>query len=152
VADGLTIASLLLSAAALAASVYVLSFAIYGIRLRGKSHALSAPARYPSFLVLIPAHNEATGIAATIQSIHSAGYPLGKLRVITLADNCTDNTAEIARATGSEVWERNDPANLGKGQALAWAFQQVSRDTFDFAAIIDADTVVDAAFFSAIAA
>lgn len=151
-ADGLSIASLFLSAAALAASVYVLGFAIYGIRLRGKKSPLPADSSCPSFFVLIPAHNEAAGIAATIQSIHHAEYPSAKLRVITLADNCSDNTAEIARAAGSEVWQRNDPSNPGKGQVLAWALPQAAAGAFDFAAIIDADTLVDRAFFSTIAA
>jgi cellulose synthase/poly-beta-1,6-N-acetylglucosamine synthase-like glycosyltransferase len=152
VADGLTIASLFLSAAALAASIYVLGFAIYGVRLRRKSRALPAPAKWPSFLVLVPAHNESAGIAATIQSIRNAVYPAHKLRIVTIADNCTDTTADVARASGSEVWIRTDPSHPGKGQALAWAFQQARGDSFDFAAIIDADTVVEPAFFSEMAA
>jgi cellulose synthase/poly-beta-1,6-N-acetylglucosamine synthase-like glycosyltransferase len=48
--------------------------------------------------VLIPAHNEAAEIAATIQSI------LPQMtegdRLIAIADNCSDRTAEVAREAG----------------------------------------------------
>lgn len=151
-AHGLAVLSLLWSTAALAASTYTLGFAIHGVRLRGKARPLPAANFQPRFLVLIPAHNEAAGIAETLRSIRGAAYPGDKLRIVGIADNCTDNTAEIARAAGEEAWQRNDPSNPGKGQALAWAFQQVSAETFDFAVIIDADTLVDPGFFSAIAA
>lgn len=150
---GFSIGSLFLSGCALAASLYILGFALYGIRLRRTESVFPAPPVLPSFLVLIPAYNEAAGIGATVKSVLDAKYPLDKLRVVVIADNCSDATAEIARSCGAEVWQRNDPENPGKGQALEWAFHQVPTESFsfDFAAIIDADTLLDPGFFREIA-
>jgi 1,2-diacylglycerol 3-beta-glucosyltransferase len=122
VADGLAIASLLLSACALAASVYIAGFAVYGVSLRREPLEDAALKLAPSFLVLIPAHNEAAGIGATIQSVLNVRYPREQLHIVTIADNCTDGTATIARELGAETWERKDAANPGKGQALQWEF------------------------------
>ena len=36
-------------------------------------------------------------------------------RLIVIADNCTDATADIARDAGAEVIERTAPDNRGKG-------------------------------------
>lgn len=150
-ADGLAIASLLLSACALAASVYIAGFAVYGVSLRREPLEDAALKLAPSFLVLIPAHNEAAGIGATIQSVLNVRYPREQLHIVTIADNCTDGTATIARELGAETWERKDAANPGKGQALQWALDQVSPDSFDCVAIIDADTQVDSEFFNQMA-
>lgn len=62
----------------------------------------SPPAR---IAVLVPVHNEETGIAATINSILrqlQAGD-----RLLVVADNCSDNTARIASEYGAEVIERH---------------------------------------------
>src|SRR5271170_673250 len=49
----------------------------------------------PVVAVLVPAHNEALGIRGTIESIAAQMAPGDRLVVV--ADNCTDATAEIAR-------------------------------------------------------
>ncbi len=54
--------------------------------------------------VLVPAHNEATGIRATLESLLAQSHPPD--RVIVVADNCTDDTADIAREVGVEVLRR----------------------------------------------
>jgi biofilm PGA synthesis N-glycosyltransferase PgaC len=51
--------------------------------------------------VIIPAHNEEAGIAQTLESLRSQTVPAD--RVIVVADNCTDSTADIAVAAGAEV-------------------------------------------------
>lgn len=76
----------------------------------------SSRAPSPPFIVLMPAHDEAAGIASAIAAVHEQLRPGDELVVV--ADNCTDNTAEIARALGATVIERNDPARRGKGYAL----------------------------------
>ena len=59
---------------------------------------------------LIPAHNEASVIFDTVKSIFDKqDYPKDKIDVFVVADNCTDNTAELAKKAGATVWERNDP-------------------------------------------
>ena len=52
-------------------------------------------------LALIPAHNEAASIVATIRSLQAQTVQLAS--IVVVADNCTDNTARLARAAGAEV-------------------------------------------------
>jgi cellulose synthase/poly-beta-1,6-N-acetylglucosamine synthase-like glycosyltransferase len=58
---------------------------------------------------------------------------------LVVADNCTDDTAEVAKTNGAEVTERNDPAKVGKGYALAWGVRHLSADPPATTIIIDAD-------------
>ena len=56
--------------------------------------------------VLIPAHNEAGCIEATLESLLSQSHPPEK--IVVVADNCTDDTVSIARRVGVEVFESVD--------------------------------------------
>lgn len=106
--------------------------------------ALRRPETWPSLAVLIPAHNEEGQIAQTIQSVLEADYA-GNRNVIVIADNCTDATAAMAKASGAMVVERHDPDRRGKGQALDW-FLRSHQDYYgDFAVLtlVDADTLID---------
>ncbi len=127
------------------ASLYVTGFAVLGLRKAPRKFCRTANTR---FLVLVPAHNEGNGIVATLRSLRQANYPRELMRMAVIADNCSDNTAEVARVCGFEVWIRNDPENHGKGQALSWAFDKAAL-AFDLAAVIDADTEVSPDFFAA---
>src|SRR5713226_5039019 len=77
------------------------------------------------FEIVIPAHNEESGIAQTIQSVLAIDYPQEMFAVTVIADNCTDQTAEVAQAAGARVLVREDQAQRGKGYALAYAFAQI---------------------------
>lgn len=71
----------------------------------------------PRVAILVPAHDEAGGIAATLASLVPQ---LGDGdRLIVIADNCSDDTATIARRCGVEAVERVDATRRGKGYALA---------------------------------
>ncbi len=104
------------------------------------------------FVVLVPAHDEQHGITATLDSLDRSDYPRDARRMIVIADNCTDRTAERARAAGVEVWERSDAGKRGKGFALAWALARLQSqdEAFDAVVVIDADCQVSANIFSAI--
>ena len=79
----------------------------------------SGTARGASAVIVIPAHDEAEVIGKTLQSLQAV---LGEgMRVLVVADNCTDATAELAREQGVEVVERTDVEDRGKGFALAFA-------------------------------
>jgi cellulose synthase/poly-beta-1,6-N-acetylglucosamine synthase-like glycosyltransferase len=78
---------------------------------------LSASPSDARIAVLIPAHDEAGGITATLAALFAVAPP--GTRVLVVADNCTDATAALAREAGAEVLERHDDANRGKGFALA---------------------------------
>jgi cellulose synthase/poly-beta-1,6-N-acetylglucosamine synthase-like glycosyltransferase len=101
--------------------------------------------------VVVPAHNEATGIADTIQSLQGSAYPKNRYKILVLADNCTDRTAALAREAGAGVIERDNPGIRGKGQALDWLLKtrgEAMAGT-DIIALVDADTRVDRKFLAA---
>lgn len=87
--------------------------------------------------VIVPAHDESTGIIPTIEDIKPQ---LGKGdRLIVVADNCSDDTGAVAVAAGAEVIARNDPTQIGKGYALGCGISHVSIDPPEFVVFIDAD-------------
>lgn len=91
--------------------------------------------------VLVPAHNEAAQIAQTIRSVLDQLDPSDALLVV--ADNCTDNTADIARAMGAEVVERHDTERRGKGFALDFGLQHLfQREGITHVVMIDADCLL----------
>ncbi|MEN9834625.1 MAG: hypothetical protein RL011_818, partial [Pseudomonadota bacterium] len=99
------------------------------------------------FAVVIPAHNEGPAIRRTIESVQSVNYPLDHFRVVVIADNCDDDTAEIARAAGAFVLERSDNQRRSKGHALADTLPRIIEQSefgeVQAIVIVDADTVVD---------
>jgi cellulose synthase/poly-beta-1,6-N-acetylglucosamine synthase-like glycosyltransferase len=88
-------------------------------------------------IVLIPAHNEGAGILPTIRDVQAQLGPHDGILVV--ADNCTDDTAAIVRATGVEVVVRADPARRGKGYALEFGVRHLSLSPPDVVIILDAD-------------
>jgi hypothetical protein len=87
--------------------------------------------------VLIPAHNEGVGILPTIQDIQAQLGPDDSILVV--ADNCTDDTAAIAKAAGVEVAVRTDPVRRGKGYALEFGVRHLRLNPPDVVVIMDAD-------------
>jgi GT2 family glycosyltransferase len=132
---------------------YLLALLVAARDLQGD--LIAAPEARPGlslrFVVLIPAHNEQDGISETLASLASSRYPSESTRVVVIADNCTDGTADRAREAGVEVWERHVPSQRGKGFALIWALQrlQVGRAGFDAVVILDADCLVSPNMLSA---
>ncbi len=66
------------------------------------------------FAFIIAARNESAVIANLIKSIKAQDYPSELVDIIVIADNCTDNTAEISRMNGAIVYERFDNQLVGK--------------------------------------
>ena len=91
--------------------------------------------------VLVPAHNESAGLAATLADLNSQLRSGDRLLVV--ADNCNDDTAVVAAGMGAEVTVRNDPTKTGKGYALDWGLNHLAKDAPSSVIIIDADCRVD---------
>lgn len=91
--------------------------------------------------VLIPAHDEATGIGPVLSAIRAQLAADDILLVV--ADNCSDTTASVARAHGARVAERQDPVRRGKGYALDFGIACLRQDLPDVVVIVDADCVVE---------
>ncbi len=100
------------------------------------------------FAVVVPAYNEEKVISKTLYSLSGLIYPKKLYDVIVIADNCTDNTAKIARNLGATVLERKDPARRGKGYALRWAFDQIrnSDKQYDAIVVFDSDSLASGNF------
>ncbi|WP_436775785.1 glycosyltransferase [Yinghuangia sp. YIM S09857] len=120
-------------------------------RLRPKRrHQRSLPQAEPSRMritALVPAHNEEAQIAETIESLLMQQRP--PERIIVVADNCTDRTAEIARSLGAEV--RHTVGNRHKkagalNQVLDGLLPTLGAD--DAVLVMDADSALGPEFLS----
>lgn len=118
-------------------------------RMRAPSH-LACSQR---FVFVVPAHNEAAQIAQTVASLRAVDYPSENFAVWVVADNCTDDTAQIAAAAGAHVLQRSHATERGKGYALNYAFAQVlAEGGVDAVVVVDADSIVSPNFLRAFAA
>ena len=132
--------TLLLAVASVPCLLYAVPFLLGRWRKKPPPHA--DPLR---LCVLIPAHNEAVGLPRTLRAVFAADYPPGLLRVLVVADNCTDGTATVAKLHGAEVVTRTDPANRGKGHALAFGLPHALTGA-EAVIVLDADCTVNADF------
>jgi len=131
------------------AGIPMLAFTLYLLGLTLLSMGRSRPAldagSLHRFRIVVPAHNEESGIAQTIWSLRHLDYPLHRYQIVVVADNCTDRTAEVAHGCGATVLERRDPSRRGKGHALAFAFRELLAEPsadWDAAVVVDADSSV----------
>jgi cellulose synthase/poly-beta-1,6-N-acetylglucosamine synthase-like glycosyltransferase len=95
----------------------------------------------PALAVLIPAHDEALGIGATLEALR--GQLLPGDRVLVVADNCADDTAAVVRAAGFEAVERHDTSRRGKGYALDFGVRHLVAAPPQLVLIVDADCEVE---------
>lgn len=100
------------------------------------------------FALLIAAHNEEVVIGSLIESMLKLDYPKDMYDVFVIADNCTDDTAKIAKSYGVNVCERFAEDKRGKGYALEWMFEKLfnMKKQYDAVAIFDADNLVHKEF------
>ncbi len=100
------------------------------------------------FMLIIPAHNEESVVVNLIESLQKLDYSKDAYDIYVIADNCTDNTAKVAKEAGAIVYERHDEAHKTKGYALQWFLdQKIKEDApYDAFCIFDADNIVDVNF------
>jgi cellulose synthase/poly-beta-1,6-N-acetylglucosamine synthase-like glycosyltransferase len=91
--------------------------------------------------VLIPAHNEEQGISRTLDTVFSA-LP-DAFKVVCIAHNCSDGTAQVARQKGATVVEASDDGSGGKPAALKAGLSALDDDPPDVVVVIDADCIVE---------
>ena len=121
---------------------YYFFLAVAGFWPAEKKHNKNLPKN--RLTIIVPAHNEEKVIANTLTSLKQIDYPQEFVNIVVIADNCKDRTAAIVRSFDMECLVRNDTANPGKGQALAWAFSiLLKRNDGDAFVIVDADTIVE---------
>ena len=116
-----------------------------------------ATTRRPRFALLIPAHDEEAVIGGLLASVAALDYPAALRDVYVIADNCADETANIAQeagVAGVQVRERRDERQRGKGYALRWLLEDLERGgrRYEGYVVVDADSQLSPNFLSAMAA
>ena len=112
---------------------------------RGDNNTAADTSRF-RIAVVVPAHNERACVAASVHSLLRATHPFAEASIVVVADNCSDDTAEVAANGGARVIVRNDDTHRGKGYALDHAFQRLAAEGYDALLVVDADTEVEANF------
>ncbi len=129
--------------AALAA--YNLAVAMWGLK---NPAAIRRGARLRPIRVVIPAHNEAVVIGSLLSDLAVQDYPADLMRVVVIADRCTDDTAMVSRS--AEVVERRHGPD-GKGAAIAWHLAESPLGREESLVVLDADNRVGAGFLAGLA-
>ncbi|MDD4089858.1 MAG: glycosyltransferase family 2 protein [Tissierellia bacterium] len=119
------------------------------VALLNKSKNLDASKNH-KYAVVIAARNESAVIAQLIKSIKKQNYPSELLDIYVVADNCTDNTALVAKKAGARVFERFNKQLVGKGYALDYAFKNIikSNKCYEGYFVFDADNLLDENYVS----
>ncbi len=144
---GLTVASVVVAVVALGPTGYLGFLAV----LAGRHRPRTTSVRTLRFAFLVPAHNEATGIAATVASLRAVDWPAERFEVLVVADNCSDDTAAVAASAGARVLVRQNEDLRGKGYALEAGFADLLATAVDAVVVVDADTVVSKNLLAAFA-
>ena len=104
------------------------------------------------YAILIAARNEKNVIGNLLDSINKQDYPSDLITTFVVADNCTDNTAEIARKHGAVCYERFDTEHRTKGFALEFLLDKIEEDygrmSFEGYFIFDADNLLNTDYIS----
>ena len=99
------------------------------------------------FAILVAARNEESVIGQLLESIHLQEYPADFIDTYIVADNCDDDTAEVARENGAIVYERFNKIQVGKGYALKYLLDQMKEEgkdrDYDGYFIFDADNLLE---------
>jgi cellulose synthase/poly-beta-1,6-N-acetylglucosamine synthase-like glycosyltransferase len=157
-----------------APAVYVAALSVAATRpgrpdaVPGGAATPGAADSQPRLAVLVPAHDEAGTIERCLATLLAQDYPADRFRVVVVADNCTDDTADIAEHAGAWALRRVDPDAPGKGRALRWAMDVLLERSdaggvalgptpgapfvVDAFVVVDADSVADPGLLAGLAA
>lgn len=128
-------------------TIYYTVIAVFGMWHR-KERNLADPAS--KFAIVIPAHNESAVLSDLLENLKLLKYPKELYDVYVIADNCTDNTADIAREHGAFVFERTNKELVGKGYAMDWVFPKIFalNKNYDAFCVFDSDNLVHLDFLA----
>ena len=147
----LTIANLVLCALFFICYAYQMFFLFVSYIKKSKTFPDAPPHR---LAILIAARNEERVIGNLLTSLREQNYPAEFFDVFVTADNCTDNTAGVARSYGAVVYERFNKEQIGKGYVLDLMLKNIwkerGEDAYDAFVVFDADNQVDPNFLSEI--
>ena len=123
---------------------YQIFYTIVPFSIKPRPH--KTPIKKNKIAILIAARNEEAVIGNLLNSINNQDYDANYLEVVVIADNCTDNTAQIAKSLGATVFERFNKKQIGKGYALDYAISKLRKEgvwqEIDGIIVLDADNVL----------
>lgn len=132
--------------------IFIAGCYFFGISILGwikrKENDPKSYAPQKKFALIIAAHNEEKVIGHVIESLFRQNYPRELYDVYVIADNCSDNTAQIASEHGALVFIRTNNELRGKGHALEWMFAKIFAmpEKYDAISVFDADNLVTSNF------
>ncbi len=101
------------------------------------------------FALITAAHNEEAVITYHLESLKKLNYPKEMYDIYVIADNCTDNTAKVARQEGDVNVFQRFSKKRGKGFALEWMLNELFNmkdKQYDAVCVFDADNVISSNF------
>lgn len=131
---------------------YQIYYAVVVLIDQRKTKEMTRPHQLHRYAVIIAARNESAVIAQLIRSVKLQNYPSELVDTYVVADNCTDDTAEVARQAGACVYERFNLQQVGKGYALNFIFNLLHKEKadkqYEAYIIFDADNLLDQNYIS----
>ena len=126
-------------------TIYYFIIAFFGVWKRNEKKILTPK---NTFAVIVAAHNEEQVIGQLVENLQVLDYPRDMYDIYVVADNCTDNTANVARECGAIVCERTNNEERGKGFAMEWMFRKLFtlERKYYAVAVFDADNLVHPKF------
>ena len=145
--DIFAVCNIILTAAFVICYLYQFLYIFWVFLGKDKSKPVKSD-KMNKFGVVISARNEENVIGHLLESINRQDYPKELIKIFLIADNCTDNTAQVGREYGATVLERNNKELVGKGYALDFLFKKLlaEKDDCDAYIVFDADNLVDKNF------
>ncbi len=145
--DIFTVCNIILTVAFMLCYLYQFVYIFWVFLGKDKSKPVQSD-KLNKFGVVISARNEENVIGHLLESINCQDYPKELIKIFLIADNCTDNTAQVGREYGATVLERNNKELVGKGYALDFLFKKLlaEKDDCDAYIVFDADNLVDKNF------
>lgn len=135
-----------------AVNIFYLQLPLYIIIGLFKTRKFRKASKQHKYAILVAARNEEMVIANLINSIKAQDYPSELIKIFVVADNCSDNTALVARENGAVCYERQDSLHCTKGYALQFLVEQIKRDykieSFDGYFVFDADNLLKEDYIS----
>lgn len=95
----------------------------------------------PRTTILVPAHNEQAVIVETLKNLQS--HLDARTSLLVVADNCEDDTPNLAEGAGARVVRRVDPERRGKGYAIEFGLERLADDPPEIIVIVDADCHIE---------
>lgn len=126
---------------------YRFVYMFIAFRMKGRKRSVEHGNKLNKYAVIIAARNEELVIGELIRSIKEQKYPEEYVDIFVVADNCTDQTVQVAKEGGAIVRERFNKTRIGKGYALDYIYKIIEKEysfkNYDGYFVFDADNVLE---------